>query len=79
MAFAELDVVRVARLLTPTRRVDGTEAVVRQPCVGDVGAIVHVLGEDTFVVECVDPAGLTAWVADFVAEELESISPVETP
>lgn len=71
MAFSELDVVRIARLLTLTRGVDGTEAVVRQPRVGDIGAVVHVLGEDRFVVECVDASGLTLWLAEFMAEELE--------
>ncbi len=55
VAFGELDVVRVTRLLAPTRRVHGTEDVARPPRVGDVGTIVHVLGEDAFVVECVDP------------------------
>jgi hypothetical protein len=45
--------------------------------VWDVGAIVHVLGVKTFVVECVDNAGLTVWLADFVAEELEPASLAE--
>jgi hypothetical protein len=74
MLFCELDVVRVTRLLTATRHVDGSSGMVRQPRVGDVGAIVHVLGEKAFVVECVDAGGLTAWVADFEAEEIELVS-----
>jgi hypothetical protein len=74
MLFRELDVVRVTRLLTATRHVDGSRGVVRQPCIGDVGAIVHVLGEKTFAVECVDAAGLTVWVGDFEAEEIELVS-----
>jgi hypothetical protein len=44
MPFRELEVVRVVRLLTPTREVDGTAGLSRQPRVGDVGSIVHVLG-----------------------------------
>jgi hypothetical protein len=72
MPFRELEVVRVVRLLTPTREVCGTAGVSRQPRVGDVGSIVHVLGPRAFIVECVDPEGLTAWVADFEAEELEA-------
>jgi hypothetical protein len=74
LLFRELDVVRVTRLLTATRHVDGSSGAVRQPRIGDVGAIVHVFGEKTFAVECVDAAGLTAWVADFEAEEIELVS-----
>lgn len=70
MPFRELDVVRVAKLLEPSRSVYGSDAVVRQPSVGDVGAIVNVLGDDVFTVECVDSTGRTVWVADFVIEEL---------
>jgi hypothetical protein len=70
-AFRELDVVRVVHLLTLTRKVDGTTGVLRQPRVGDLGTIVHLLGPHSFVVECVDADGQTAWVADFEAEELE--------
>jgi Domain of unknown function (DUF4926) len=75
MRFHELDVVRLCRLLAATRHVTGTEGVVRQPRVGDVGAIVHVLAENAFIVECVDSDGRTTWLADFVAEELEIVSP----
>jgi plasmid stabilization system protein ParE len=67
----EHDVVRVVRLLSPTREAGGTAQVSRQPRVGDVGTIVHVLGPHSFIVECVDTQGLTAWIADFEAEELE--------
>ncbi len=72
MSFRELDVVYVAQLLTSTRPVDGTGAVVRQPRVGDLGTIVNVLGENAFTVECVDEGGLTLWLADFLTEELEA-------
>ena len=70
MALSELDTVRVTRLLTAPRPVDGSPSVVRQPRVGDTGAIVHVLSEDRFLVECVDATGLTLWVAEFAAAEL---------
>jgi hypothetical protein len=79
MPFRELDAVRVVRLLTPTRQVDGSGGVVREPRPGDLGTIVHVLGEKTFVVECVEASGLTVWVADFAAEELERISQAAKP
>jgi hypothetical protein len=69
--FAELDVVVVSKLLVPDRRVDGTQGCVRQPCLGDDGTIVHVLGPHDFIVECVDPnSGYTLWLADFKADEL---------
>ena len=76
MRLRELEVVRVVRLIMPTRTVDGTPAVVRLPSVGDIGTVVHVLGEDEFTVECVDADGLTAWLADFVGGELERVAEV---
>lgn len=81
MPFAEhdvVDVVRVVRLVTPTRHVDGGAAA-RQPRLGDVGAIVHVLGEETFLVECVDEAGQTVWLAELAAEELEAAPATDEP
>jgi len=74
MRFHELDVVRVTQLLASTRTFDGSPGVVREPRVGDVGAIVQVLGGGTFIVESVDSNGLTLWIADFAAEELELAS-----
>ena len=74
MTLNEHDVVRVARLLTTSRPFDGSTGVLREPRIGDVGAIVHVLAERHFVVECVDASGRTVWLADFVADELEAAS-----
>jgi hypothetical protein len=68
--FNEFDTVVVRALVIPTRHVDGTDAVKRQPRVGDEGAIVYVLGPDSYVVECVDATGMTVWLADFRADEL---------
>ena len=45
--------------------------VLRQPRVGDVGAIVDLLGPSRFIVECINEDGDTVWLADFEAEELE--------
>jgi hypothetical protein len=72
--FHEGDAVRVTRLLASTRTFDGSRGLVREPRVGDVGAIVHVLGGGIFIVESVDATGLTLWVADFAAEELALVS-----
>jgi hypothetical protein len=74
MPLSELDVVRVNQLLATTRTFDGTRGVVREPRIGDVGTIVHVLGGGTFIVEAVDSDGFTLWLADFAAEELELVS-----
>jgi hypothetical protein len=73
MRLRELDVVRVCRLFTSTRRIDGTPTVLRLPMIGDIGTIVHVLSEDAFTVECVDADGLTVWLADFTGGELEVV------
>jgi hypothetical protein len=70
MTFKELDVVVVRSLRTTVRPVDGTAGVTRQPRVGDVGTVVHVLGPADYILECVDTDGRTAWVADFHVDEL---------
>ena len=73
-AFAEFDVVEVVKLLTPDRNYQGTEATKRPPRVGDRGTIVHRLDptqrDSPLVVECVDQAGCTVWLAEFAASEL---------
>lgn len=51
--FKELDEVLITRLLEPTRQVDGTGPMVRQPLVGDRGTVVYVLDASHYVVECV--------------------------
>jgi len=72
MGFKEYDVVRIAKLVQPDRRVDGTAGVMRRPRVGDVGTIVSVLSDaEVYTVECVDPDGRTVCLADFLQEELE--------
>ena len=68
--FNELDCVVVRALQSPTRHVDGTEGIKRQPRVGDQGTVVHVLGSNAYVVESVDHAGMTIWLADFSVDEL---------
>src|SRR5437762_14125799 len=72
--FNELDHVQVVRLRHPTREVDGTERVRRQPRVGDCGTVVSLLqrGSDPpgYYVECVDDDGLTVWLTEFDRDEL---------
>jgi hypothetical protein len=73
----EHDVVRVI-WLDGERSFTGTPGVARRPEVGDVGAIVHVYSERTFMVECVDSDGMTVWIADFHLGELENVRTVGT-
>jgi len=77
VTLREYDVVRVARLLTPNRLYDGTEGVMRPPSVGDVATICHECEPcdpgALVIVEMVDRAGMTIWLADFSKEELELV------
>ncbi|MEL6545811.1 MAG: hypothetical protein AAFQ82_14355 [Myxococcota bacterium] len=71
----ELDTVRVQHLHEANRSYFGSDEVKRAPEIGDVGAIVDVLGAGVrFTVECVDAAGSIVWVADFDAAEIALIS-----
>ena len=71
MSGVEYGVVRVARLLRPDRALQGTPGVCRAPQVGDTGTLVYAYDVTSFAVECVDTDGMTVWLADFFAEELE--------
>jgi hypothetical protein len=73
--FHEYDVVRVTRLIQPDRYYDGTEGVKRSPRVGDLGTIVHIppATNSWCIVESVGKDGLTIWLADIVADELELV------
>lgn len=72
MTFEISDTVRVVRLDEPTRYVSGTAAVVRQPEVGDEGAVVQI-ERGVLLVESVDAEGRTVWLADFFPGELELV------
>lgn len=73
IAFDEYSVVRVARLLQSDRSFQGTAGVSRKPEIGDIGTIVHVYDMTSFAVECMNDDGMTVWLADFFAEELELV------
>lgn len=68
----ELSGVRIVKLNTADRHVDGTKGVKRPPLVGDSGTIVHKGGE-LYMVESVDSDGLTVWLADFTADEIKEL------
>jgi len=69
----ELDVVRVVQLAKPVRHYSGTVGVARAPRVGDVGTIVTWYAAANFCVECVADDGMTVWLADFGADEVELV------
>ena len=74
MRFQELDVVRVVKLLTPTRSFESSKGAGRAPAVGDTGAVVMAYEEHgVYTVECVSPEGMTVWLADFEPDELEAV------
>jgi hypothetical protein len=78
----EYDEVRIRLLLRPPATYDGWGFNQRAPCVGDVGTIVDILGtpggESGYVVECSGPDGVTIWLGDFAADELEPVRALGT-
>jgi len=70
--------VRIRRLLQSLDQYDGWRLNQRPPQVGDVGTlldILHLTGfQDRYVVESSGKDGLSVWLADFTADEIESIS-----
>ena len=77
--FREYDGVRVTKLLNPSRTFSGTKGVSRPPRVGDEAMICHQYDPQdasaAVAVELVDLQGQTIWLADFLPEELEPITP----
>ncbi len=69
--FKELDVVRIVKLLQPTRPFEGTKGATRPPQVGDLGTIVADYNGLGYWVESVASDGTTVWLADFAPDELE--------
>ena len=70
MRFALSDVVRVQRLMVPTREVDGPDAEPPQPRVGELAVVVDSLGDDLYLVEHLTDDGRSIWTAEFHASEL---------
>lgn len=69
--------VRVVRLIHPPEHYDGWRVNRRSPHVGDIGTVIDILQApglpDDYVVESSSPDGVTIWLGDFDAEELEPI------
>ena len=72
-SLQEYDVVRIVKLINPSRNITGMKSVSRPPKIGDVATVCHYYPESPFIVEMVDQDGMTIWLADFVTEELELV------
>ncbi|MBI1324771.1 hypothetical protein GC170_16515 [bacterium] len=69
--------VHIRKLLLPPAEYDGWRVNKRHPAVGDMGALLEILTApglpDRYVVESSGPDGVTVWLGDFAAEELEPL------
>ena len=76
MSHQQYGIVRVRQLLRPPESYDGWQVNQRPPRIGDTGTIVDVLqapgSPDSYVVESSGADGITVWLGDFTAEELEA-------
>lgn len=73
MAFEVFDQVRIARLLQPSREVDGPAAEPPQPRIGQRATVVDLVGDGWYLVEHVTDDGRSVWLAEFQEDELERI------
>ena len=75
----QYDMVRIRRLIQSPVSYDGWLVNQRPPQVGDVGVLLDVLHApglpDRYVVEHSGADGITIWLGDFAAEEIEPIGP----
>jgi len=73
MHFQLDDSVRVVRLLEEEREVTGSSDPAPQPRVGDRATVVADVGEGLYLIESCTDDGVTLWMAEFAAEEMELI------
>ena len=77
LPLRQYDIVRVRKLLHHAEHYNGWGVNQRAPSIGDTGTIVEILSAagvaDAYVVECSDADGVTIWLGDFAAEEIESL------
>ena len=70
--------VRIRQLLLPIAEYDGWRVNQRPPQVGDVGTLLDILHApglpDRYVVESSGEDGVTVWLGDFAAEELDPVA-----
>lgn len=69
--------VRIRQLFLPPAEYDGWRVNQRPPQIWDIGTLLDILHAhglpDRFVVESSDENGVTVWLGDFAAEELEPV------
>jgi hypothetical protein len=68
------DIVRIARLMIPSRDVDGPGITPPQPRVGDLATVVGALGDDLYLIEHATDDGRSLWLAEFHVGELELVA-----
>ena len=73
MNFEIDDRVRIVRLHSREREVTSAWEDAPQPRVGEVGTIVDDVGEGFYLVERTTDDGVSAWLAEFEAAELELV------
>jgi hypothetical protein len=69
-----LDVVRIVRLESEQRDVDGSTHPPPQPRVGETGTIVEEVDDGIYLVERCTDDGRTIWLAEFLSGELELVN-----
>jgi len=69
------DLVEIVRINAPKGH-HGSPQASRAPRIGDHGTIVFIMSDpdEMYSVECVNPEGLTVWLADFHATELRMLT-----
>jgi hypothetical protein len=76
MQFRQYNIVRIRQLLRSPEEYDGWRVNQRPPQVGDTGTIIDVLSAPglpyNYVVEADGLDGVTIWLGEFAAEELEN-------
>ena len=76
-SLRQYGLVRIRQLLQPLAEYDGWRVNQRPPAVGDMGTLLDTLTApghpDRFVVESSGPDGVSVWLADFAASELEPL------
>ena len=73
----QYEVVRVRKILFPEQDYDDWAVNQRKPQVGDTGILIEILEapglQPRYVVESIGADGMTIFLSDFDAEEIESI------
>jgi hypothetical protein len=77
VTLEQYGLVRIRHLLRPAPEYDGWRVNQRPPQVGDVGTLLDILHAsglpDRYVIESSGADGVTVWLGDFVAEELDPL------